>query len=116
MAEQEVSETVPFGRPPRAGWRQNLYQVIFQSDTPAGRAFDLALIALILASVAVVVIDSVAPLRARYGAELNAAEWAFTLVFTAEYIARLACVERPLRYARSFYGVIDLPTSPSGAR
>jgi voltage-gated potassium channel len=96
-----------FGRPD-AGWRLRLYTIIFEADTRAGRLFDLVLIGLILSSVAVVVIDSVAPLQARYGPVLAVLEWVFTALFTAEYLARLACVRHPWRYVRSFYGVIDL--------
>ena len=95
------------GRPP-AGWRMRLYTVIFEADTRAGRAFDLALIAFIVASVAVVVLDSVAVVHQRHGAWLKGLEWFFTLAFTVEYIARLLCVRHPLRYARSFFGIIDL--------
>ena len=91
-----------------AGWRLRLYIIIFEADTPAGRAFDLTLLGMILASVAVVVLDSVASIHARYGAIFSVLEWGFTLLFTLEYLARLACVERPARYARSFFGVIDL--------
>lgn len=93
---------------PQTGWRLRLYTVIFESDTPAGRAFDLVLIGLILASVAVVVVDSVSWINARHARLLNAIEWGFTIVFTIEYLARLACVRHPLGYARSFFGVIDL--------
>jgi voltage-gated potassium channel len=96
-----------YGRPV-SGWRLALYIVIFEADTRAGRWFDLVLIGAILASVAVVVLDSVAEVHVRHGELLYALEWAFTLAFTIEYLARLACVRRPLRYARSFYGVIDL--------
>jgi len=91
-----------------AHWRLRLYRVIFESDTPAGRAFDLVLIGMILTSVAVVVVDSVVWLHARYGDWLNRIEWGFTVIFTIEYLARLACVRQPTRYARSFFGVIDL--------
>ncbi|HUG23726.1 ion transporter [Piscinibacter sp.] len=97
----------PFGRP-ASGWRLRLYIVIFEADTRAGRRFDLALIGLILASVAVVVLDSIADIHARYEAPLRMLEWTFTILFTVEYIARLACVRHPLRYARSGYGIIDL--------
>jgi voltage-gated potassium channel len=96
-----------FGRP-AAGWRLRWYTVIFEADTRAGRAFDLALIAAIVASVAVVVLDSMAAVHARHGAWLWWLEWFFTLLFSAEYLARLACVRRPARYARSLFGVIDL--------
>ena len=97
----------PFGRP-ITGWRLRLYTVIFEADTRAGRLFDLALIACILASVAVVVLDSMAAVSARHGRWLDRLEWGFTLVFSVEYVARLLCVRHPWRYARSFFGVIDL--------
>jgi voltage-gated potassium channel len=93
---------------PVSGWRLRLYTVIFEADTRAGHAFDLALIGCIVASVAVVVADSVATVHARHGALLGVLEWAFTIAFTVEYLARLACVRRPLRYARSAFGIIDL--------
>lgn len=94
--------------------RRRLHEVIFESDTPAGRAFDVALILCILLSVAVVMLDSVAHLRKDYGLVLNVIEWGLTIIFTIEFLLRLYCVGRPLRYAFSFYGVIDffsiLPT------
>ena len=93
---------------PLAGWRLRLYTIIFEADTRAGRAFDLTLIAMILASVAVVGLDSMASVHQQHGRWLKALEWFFTLAFTAEYIARLACVRHPWRYARSFFGIIDL--------
>jgi voltage-gated potassium channel len=96
-----------FGRP-QPGWRERLYTIIFEADTRAGRLFDLTLIWLILASVVVVVLDSVQSLSQRYGVLFEVLEWTFTALFTLEYLARLACVRRPLRYATSFYGVIDL--------
>lgn len=96
-----------FGRPP-GGRRLALYRVIFESDTPAGRAFDIALVWIILASVAVVMVDSFQTLNARWGATLDVLEWSFTVLFTVEYIARLWCVQKPLRYARSTFGIIDL--------
>jgi voltage-gated potassium channel len=97
-----------FGRP-EAGWRLRLYTIIFEADTRAGRAFDIVLIWAILASVAVVVLDSVAAINARAGATFQVLEWAFTALFSVEYLARLACVRRPWRYARSVFGIIDLP-------
>ncbi len=82
--------------------------VIFGTDTKAGRAFDLTLIWLILASVTVVMLDSFASLNARWGGVFTVLEWIFTVLFTAEYVARLLCVERPAGYARSPFGIIDL--------
>jgi voltage-gated potassium channel len=85
-----------------------VYQVVFESDTRAGRVFDVVLIAIILASVLTVMLESVADVRARYGDALHAVEWGFTVLFTVEYLLRLASVRRPARYAFSFFGVIDL--------
>jgi voltage-gated potassium channel len=100
-------EAAAFGRP-AAGWRRTFFVVIFESDTRAGKAFDVALLVAIAASVAVVMADSVPALGGRYPLLFDVLEWAFTLAFTAEYAARLACVERPARYARSFFGLVDL--------
>jgi voltage-gated potassium channel len=93
---------------PAGGWRLRLYQVIYESDTVAGRLFDQLIVAAILISVAVVMADSVQAWHARHRTGFEIAEWFFTLLFTAEYIARLATVDRPLRYARSFFGIVDL--------
>ena len=95
-------------RPTSGGLRGRLHEVIYEAETPAGRAFDVALIGLILLSVLAVMLESVGSVRARYGAELFAAEWAFTILFTVEYALRLLSVRRPLRYATSFFGVVDL--------
>jgi voltage-gated potassium channel len=95
-----------FGKPD-GGFRARLYTIIFEAETRAGRLFDLTLIAAILLSVAVVVLDSVRAISANYGDVLGALEWFFTLLFTVEYLARLYCVRRPLRYATSFFGFID---------
>lgn len=93
---------------PLDGWRLTLYTVIFEADTRAGKVFDIALLGLILVSVAVVMADSVADLHERHGAWFRALELVFTAVFTLEYLLRLACVRHPGRYARSFFGVVDL--------
>lgn len=94
--------------PPRDPLRHRLHTIVFEADTPAGRWFDAILMSLIVASVAVVVLDSVGAVHAAYGRLLLALEWAFTAIFTAEYLLRLYCVERPGRYAGSFFGVVDL--------
>ena len=96
-----------FGRPER-GWRLALYRVIFESDTRVGRAFDVALLWLIVASVVVVVLDSVESIGGRAGRVFDLLEWGCTIFFTLEYLARLACVRRPWRYAASLLGAIDL--------
>jgi voltage-gated potassium channel len=96
-----------YGRP-LSGWRLRWFTIIFEADTRAGRAFDIVLILAILASVAVVVLDSVAAVHQRLRPELMVLEWGFTIAFTLEYLARLACVRHPWRYARSAFGIIDL--------
>jgi voltage-gated potassium channel len=101
-----TQESARFGKPER-GWREHFYSVIFESDTEAGRAFDIVLIVAIVISIAVVIMESVADVSAKYGAWLNALEWFFTGLFTLEFIARLICVRRPAKYATSFFGIID---------
>lgn len=89
-------------------FRKKLYEVIFKADTPAGKAFDVVLIICILASVGVVMLDSVKDIHSEYETPLKAAEWFFTVLFTIEYILRLYCVPSKPKYAISFFGVIDL--------
>ena len=93
---------------PLADWRLKLYTIIFEADTPAGRRFDVWLIGIILASVLVVMVDSVHGWTPTQNTVLTMLEWGFTLVFTVEYVARLVCVRHPMRYALSFYGIVDL--------
>ncbi len=88
--------------------RGRLHEIIFEADTPAGRLFDLLILVAIISSVVVVLLESVAAVRARVGPTLRALEWGFTILFTVEYVLRLASVRRPLQYARSLFGVIDL--------
>lgn len=88
--------------------RRRTHEIIFQHDSPAERGFDVVLIIAIVLSVIVVMLDSVASVRARYGHELAVAEWVFTGLFTVEYVLRLWSSERPGAYARSFYGIVDL--------
>lgn len=90
------------------GWRNRWYRWIFHHEARDERNFDLLLIVAILASIAVVMLDSVASIKIRWHEALFVAEWAFTILFTLEYGLRLWSVKRPLRYATSFFGVIDL--------
>ncbi|MCH8031691.1 MAG: ion transporter [Bacteroidetes bacterium] len=101
--EKSTKEQIPDGK-----LRSRLYDIIVEADTPLGKAFDEVLIATIILSIVVVMLDSVASYRAQYPSFLRTAEWMFTILFTAEYFLRLACVDKPARYARSFFGVIDL--------
>lgn len=96
-----------YGEPP-PGLRREIYQIIFEADTTAGRRFDIMLVVLIVLSILVVVLDSVPAIHDDHKATMRVLEWGFTLLFTAEYFARLLCVARPLRYATGFFGVIDL--------
>ncbi len=91
-----------------SAWREQLFIIIFESDTRAGKLFDLGLILAIALSVLVVMLDSVREYQQQYTVLLHGAEWFFTLIFTVEYILRLLCVDRPARYARSFFGIVDL--------
>jgi voltage-gated potassium channel len=93
---------------PLSAWQARLNEVIFEADTAPGKLFDVLLILSILTSVVVVMLDSVAWFNQRYGTLLTALEWLFTILFTVEYGLRLSCVGRPLRYATSFFGVVDL--------
>ncbi|MEM6794263.1 MAG: ion transporter [Acidobacteriota bacterium] len=94
--------------PHRSPWRARLHEIIFEADTPVGKAFDLALMIAILLSVAAVLLESVGSIRSEYGPFLRALEWAFTLTFAIEYLLRLLSLERPGRYAVSFFGLVDL--------
>ncbi|NNE70523.1 MAG: ion transporter [Rhodothermales bacterium] len=88
--------------------RYRVHQVVFGTDTRAGRVFDVVLIGAILSSVLIVMLDSVASIRAEYWNLLFALEWVFTILFTIEYFVRLWTVSHPLAYARSFFGLVDL--------
>lgn len=88
--------------------RERLHEIIFEAETPAGKAFDIALLTLIVISIVAVSLESVAEMRDRYGPLLRTVEWVITILFTIEYILRLHCVGKPWRYALSFYGIVDL--------
>ncbi len=95
-------------QPSRSLWRMKMREIIFEADTPAGKGFDVVLIASILASVVAVMVDSIGSIRLHHGRLLYGVEWFFTLLFTTEYVLRLICVGKPLKYAVSFYGIVDL--------
>ncbi|MEE3937393.1 ion transporter [Pseudomonas viridiflava] len=88
--------------------RERLHIVIFEADTPAGRRFDKILLVLILLSLLVTIIDSIESIHRDYSQVLAWVEWGFTAIFAVEYILRLYCSPRPLKYAFSFYGLVDL--------
>ncbi len=97
-------------RPDEEGWRRTLYDIIFEADTPAGRWFDIALLIAILASITIVSMETVPEYQRRPGLLMFFAstEWMLTFLFTIEYVLRLMCVRSPIRYAFSFWGIIDL--------
>jgi len=94
--------------PQRATLKDRVRVVIFEVTTPAGKAFDVALLAAILLSVTAVLLDSVVAIHDRHGELLYRIEWFFTILFTIEYALRLWCIQNTWAYARSFYGIIDL--------
>jgi voltage-gated potassium channel len=98
----------PLENPALSPWREKLRVIIFEADTPAGKAFDVGLLVAICLSVLAVTLDSVNAYQSQHGRALDIAEWVFTLLFSVEYALRLTCSPRPLRYARSFFGVVDL--------
>ncbi|TDF77448.1 ion transporter [Pseudomonas sp. H9] len=91
-----------------SSWRERLYVIVFQTDTVAGRRFDSILLLIILASLITVVLDSIDEVHQNYAGLLATIEWGFTAIFLAEYLTRLYCSPKPLRYAFSFYGLVDL--------
>ena len=101
MPQQRADEKWPF-------WRFKIHQVIFGTDTAAGRLFDIILMLFISASVMVVLVDSIFTVHQAYGRVLYIAEWFFTIAFTVEYILRIISIKKPLAYIFSFYGIIDL--------
>lgn len=94
-------------------WKAKLHEIIYEADTPAGKLFDLVLLILILASIVLVMLESVESFALAHGDFLNIAEWVITILFTLEYFARIISIKKPTQYIFSFYGVIDfLSTIP----
>jgi len=93
---------------PLSPLRGRLHEIIFEAETPMGKAFDVLLLLAILVSVLVAMLETVSVIHERYRSLLYGIEWFFTILFTVEYLFRLFCVRRPVRYATSFYGVVDL--------
>lgn len=89
-------------------WQKKLHEIIFEADTFAGKAFDVALLIAILLSILAVMLESVPSVHVEYGRELRYTEWVLTIVFTVEYITRIVSIGRPLKYIISFYGLVDL--------
>ena len=88
--------------------RKKLHEIIFEADTPSGKAFDLILLVAIILSVVVVMLESVSSLSEEFGYQFGILEWLFTILFSVEYLLRLLIIKHPLKYAISFFGIIDL--------
>lgn len=94
-------------------WRKKLHEIIYEADTPAGKAFDVILLILILVSIVFVMLESVPSIDKEYHEILNIGEWIITIFFSLEYILRIITVKKPQHYIFSFYGIIDfLSTIP----
>lgn len=91
-----------------APWQNKIHDIIFEADTPIGKLFDVALMILIILSVLAVMLESVSSINNAYKDWFFVSEWVFTILFTIEYILRLSCIHKPMKYAGSFFGVIDL--------
>ncbi len=88
--------------------KEKIYEIIFEADTPGGKLFDVALLFIIIVSVALVLLESVPAIRDSHYQLLHILEWCITIIFSIEYFLRVAIVKKPLRYIFSFYGIIDL--------
>jgi voltage-gated potassium channel len=93
---------------PDSNFRARVHEIIFEADTPAGRLFDIGLIIAIVGSVVAVMLDSVTAIRMQHRQALLVIEWFFTIAFTIEYVLRLASIGKPMKYATSFFGLVDL--------
>ena len=97
----------PKSAPTPTGWRQDLYIIIFESNTKWGKRFDLLLLWAIILSVIAVLFESDQNISLQYGDLLHKVEWIFTVIFSLEYLARIICTRRPARYMKSFFGLVD---------
>lgn len=93
---------------PRNRLKERLHEIIFEADTPEGKRFDIILLIMILLSVVAVMLESVPSLGAGFRKTFYVLEWIFTIFFTVEYVLRLYSVYKPIKYATSFFGIIDL--------
>ena len=94
-------------------WKEKLHEIIYEADTPAGKIFDIVLLLLIVASIILVMLESVTSFAEKHYDFLNISEWVITILFSIEYIARIIVVNQPKKYIFSFYGIVDfLSTIP----
>ena len=88
--------------------RHRLHEIIFETNTPKGKIFDIVLLILIFLSVVIVALETVPSYNNRYGLLFKILEWLFTIAFTIEYGLRIYTVKKPFKYITSFYGIVDL--------
>lgn len=94
-------------------WKDKLHEVIYEADTQAGKLFDIVLLVMILASIILVMLESVSYLNDKYAHFFNIAEWVITIIFTIEYFLRIIAINKPKKYIFSYFGIIDfLSTIP----
>lgn len=93
---------------PVTSWKKKLHSIVYESNTTAGKLFDIALLVFILSSIVIVMLDSMSSFHDQYGALFIKLEWIFTIIFTIEYILRLLAIDRPWLYVFSFFGIIDV--------
>jgi len=92
----------------KSTWKSKLHEIIYEADTPAGKLFDVVLLIFILASIILVMLESVSSINNQYADFFNKAEWVITILFTLEYFGRIIAIKKPFKYIFSFYGIIDL--------
>lgn len=96
-----------------SNWKSRLHEIIYEADTAAGKLFDIVLLVFILASIILVMLESVPNLNAKYAMFFNLAEWVITILFTLEYFVRIVSIKKPSKYIFSFFGIVDfLSTIP----
>lgn len=92
----------------KTSWREKIHEIIYEADTPEGKLFDVILLIIIIASILLVMLESVESIDFKYHDYLNIGEWIITIFFSIEYILRIISIKKPLKYVFSFYGIIDL--------
>lgn len=90
-----------------SSWQSKLHEVIYEADTTAGKVFDIVLLFVILLSIVIVMLESIASINEKYFEWLYITEWIITIIFTIEYILRIISIKKPKNYIFSFYGIID---------
>jgi voltage-gated potassium channel len=92
----------------KKSWKHRIHEIIYEADTRAGKIFDVVLLIAILASIVLVMLESVDSFDKKYHTFLNISEWVITILFSIEYFLRIITIKKPLKYIFSFYGIIDL--------